>query len=47
MGEIKWIYEPMEAQLFGVCDCDTRGPDDPAYCGWITDHLVVVKPPPG
>jgi hypothetical protein len=45
MEEVKWIYEPMEAQLFGVCDCDTPcGPDNPAYCGWITDHLVVVKP---
>ena len=42
MEEIKWIYEPMEAQLFGSCDCVTEGPDiNNPVCKYVTDHLVT------
>jgi len=48
MDEIKWIYDPMNVlPLAGgnCCHCSTEGPDTPGVCQYLTDHLVIVKPP--
>lgn len=42
---IKWIFNPFEQTILGATGCKCSVKDPVLPCIWVTDYLVVVKPP--
>ncbi len=43
--DLKWIFNPFEQTILGGAGCKCSVHDPVLPCIWVTDYLVVVKPP--
>jgi len=43
--EMRWIFNPFGQSILSGAACKCRVEDPVLPCEWVTDFLVVVKPP--